>query len=51
MRSYAHVVAAATLGAGFVVLLELPGLNDLAILLLSNLGQLPVRLSPRSRAP
>jgi diguanylate cyclase (GGDEF)-like protein len=40
MRSYAHVVAAAILGAGFVILLELPGLNDMAILLLSNLGQL-----------
>ena len=40
MRSYAHVVAAAIVGAGFVVLLQLPGLNDLAILLLSNLGQL-----------
>jgi diguanylate cyclase (GGDEF)-like protein len=33
-------VAAAILGVCFVVLLELPALNDLAILLLSNLGQL-----------
>ncbi|MEO5709184.1 MAG: GGDEF domain-containing protein [Nocardioidaceae bacterium] len=40
MRTRLLVAGAALLGAVFVVVLRLPGMSDLAVLLLSNLGQL-----------
>jgi diguanylate cyclase (GGDEF)-like protein len=40
MRTRLLVAGAALLGAAFVVVLRIPGMSDLAVLLLSNLGQL-----------
>jgi len=40
MRAWAHVIVATLLGVAFVVVLRIPGISDLAVLLLSNGGQL-----------
>ena len=40
MRAWLLVAGAALLGVAFVVVLRIPGMSDLAVLLLSNVGQL-----------
>ena len=40
MRTWVHVLVATVLGVAFVVVLRVPGISDLAVLLLSNGGQL-----------
>ena len=49
MRTWVAAAAATLLGAAFMVAIRLPGMNDMAVLLLSNGGQLVAAMAASAR--